>query len=238
MIEFAAFASGSKGNYYECREGESRLAIEAGIPIGQLKVCAKHMVSSLEGCLISHAHGDHSCSVKHLVKAGVTCYMSKECADAIGIQSHFIRILEPEVSVQIGKFRVMPFSVRHDRHQTGTIGFVVDSLEGGRLVYLTDCVYCQYYGIEGVTIWAIEANYDIDILKRNIAGGHLNDVAGTRVIDSHMEIGQTIATLQANDLSKTEEIWLLHLSDGNSNEKDFIRRVQAATGRPTYVAGS
>jgi len=75
----------------------------------------------------------------------------------------------------------------------------------------------------------IEANYAKDLL---IPGESLND----RLYASHMEISQTIKTLLANDLSKTREIHLLHLSDDRSDEARFTREVQAATGVPTYAA--
>jgi len=42
--------------------------------------------------------------------------------------------------------------------------------------------------------------------------------------------------LKANDLSQCREIWLLHLSDGNSDENEMRRRVQEATGIATYIA--
>jgi hypothetical protein len=43
--------------------------------------------------------------------------------------------------------------------------------------------------------------------------------------------------MQANDLSKVQEIWLLHLSDGNSDADRFKREIQELTGKPVYVAG-
>ena len=43
--------------------------------------------------------------------------------------------------------------------------------------------------------------------------------------------------LKANDLSKVQQIWLLHLSDGNSDEKRFKREIQELTGKPTFIAG-
>ena len=42
--------------------------------------------------------------------------------------------------------------------------------------------------------------------------------------------------IMANDLSQCREIWLLHLSDGNSSETQMIREVQEATGIATRAA--
>lgn len=45
-----------------------------------------------------------------------------------------------------------------------------------------------------------------------------------------------IDELKANDLSKVREIWLLHLSDGNSDAERFKREVMELTGKPVYIA--
>lgn len=42
--------------------------------------------------------------------------------------------------------------------------------------------------------------------------------------------------LRANDLSRVQEIWLLHLSDDNSDAERFKREIQGLTDKPVYVA--
>ena len=42
--------------------------------------------------------------------------------------------------------------------------------------------------------------------------------------------------LRANDLTAVQEIWLCHLSDGNSDAERFKREIQALTGKPVYIA--
>jgi hypothetical protein len=42
--------------------------------------------------------------------------------------------------------------------------------------------------------------------------------------------------LRANDLSRVQEIWLLHLSDANSDAARFKREIQELTGKVVYVA--
>jgi ribonuclease BN (tRNA processing enzyme) len=51
-----------------------------------------------------------------------------------------------------------------------------------------------------------------------------------------MSIETCKKTLQANDLSKVQNIILIHLSDGNSNAAEFKKDVAGATGKKVTVA--
>ncbi|MNU00815.1 hypothetical protein D3C72_2440420 [compost metagenome] len=42
--------------------------------------------------------------------------------------------------------------------------------------------------------------------------------------------------LKANDTREVDEIWLLHLSDGNSDAELFKREIQELTGAAVQVA--
>jgi hypothetical protein len=42
---------------------------------------------------------------------------------------------------------------------------------------------------------------------------------------------------KVNDLSKVQEIYLLHLSSGNSDAVRFKREFAELTGKPVYIAG-
>jgi len=44
-----------------------------------------------------------------------------------------------------------------------------------------------------------------------------------------------MTTCEANDLSKVREIWLLHLSDNNSNAERFKQEIQELTGRMVFI---
>jgi phosphoribosyl 1,2-cyclic phosphodiesterase len=59
-----------------------------------------------------------------------------------------------------------------------------------------------------------------------------------RLLKTHLSIDNAKDFLRANDLSRVQEIHLIHLSDGNSDEARFKREIQALTGKPVYVAQS
>ena len=84
--------------------------------------------------------------------------------------------------------------------------------------------------------WLVEANYADDILDRNIADGRIPISMRPRLLKSHMEIETIKGLLSENDLSQTQNIVLIHLSDGNSNEKRFVDEVISLTGKPVFAA--
>lgn len=63
--------------------------------------------------------------------------------------------------------------------------------------------------------------------------GLLKDNEAT--IGSHMSIETVIKTLESFDLSRLQQVYLLHLSNDNSQAADFKRRVQALTGKEVYL---
>lgn len=137
------------------------------------------------------------------------------------------------VEVEIGTFTVVPFGVVHDA--TDPVGFMIDSsVTKERLIFLTDTVYSPYRFAD-ITILMIECNYDLETLDKKVAEGRLDPSLRNRVRRSHMSLDQVIELLQANDLSKLKRVYLMHLSDGNSNEELMKRRVQEVTGVPVVV---
>jgi len=82
----------------------------------------------------------------------------------------------------------------------------------------------------------IEANYCMDILKRNVEAETVPKTLKNRLLKSHFSLENVKQFLQANDLSRVQEIWLLHLSNGNSDAERFKREVMELTGKPVYIA--
>ena len=58
-----------------------------------------------------------------------------------------------------------------------------------------------------------------------------------RVIDTHFALEDVKEFLKANDLSKVKEIYLIHLSDGNSDAEQFKREIQELTGKTVFIGG-
>src|SRR5208337_362818 len=109
------------------------------------------------------------------------------------------------------------------------------NLKNEAFLFLTDSAYSPVRFIN-LNVIAIEANFCEEILSNNIQNGTVPAVVGRRVRRNHLSLETLIQMLKANDLSRCRQVWLLHLSDANSDEARMIRAVQEATGIPTYAA--
>lgn len=132
----------------------------------------------------------------------------------------------------IGEWVVLPFDLHHD---VPTHGFLIGGPKFEKTLFIPDTSYIRNR-FESVNIIAIECNYIADKLSHNIQSGAIPKAVGRRVRRNHMSLDTVIGMLKANDLSRCREIWLLHLSDANSDEGEMRTRVQEETGIATYIA--
>ena len=176
---------------------------------------------------------DHSKAVTDIMKAGIDCYMSRGTAEALGLSGHRLNIIKARQQFHIGSWVVLPFETQHDAAEP--LGFLLANQAGDKLLYATDTYYIRYR-FHGLTHIMIECNYSTDILRANIKVGNVPAELKKRLLKSHFSLENVRKFLQANDLSKVQEIWLLHLSDNNSDAERFKREVQELTGRMVFVA--
>jgi phosphoribosyl 1,2-cyclic phosphodiesterase len=149
------------------------------------------------------------------------------------VAGHRIKIIRPRVQFQVGTWAVLPFDVVHDA--ADPLGFLLANRAGEKLLYLTDTAYCKYR-FNGLSHILIEVNYSIDILRANVDAGAVPVELKNRLLKSHMSLETVKEFLRANDLSRVEGIWLLHLSDGNSDAERFKKEIMELAGKPTFIA--
>ena len=231
-MKFTSLASSSRGNAYIVQaDGVPPLLLEAGLPIKQLRDKLRDhgvMLSDLAGCLVSHEHQDHAKAVRDLLKAGVDIWMSEGTAQALEVLSHH-RTHSNFESLKISGWSIKMFELEHDA--TEPTGFFIGHGDE-RLLFVADTGYVKDR-FSGITIAAIECNMIAEIMSQNIQEGNIPAVVGKRVRRNHMSLENLIMMLKANNLSRCRIIYLMHLSDGNSDECRMIKEVQATTGIPT-----
>ncbi len=234
-MDIKILASGSSGNCYRVSDGKTAILLECGISIQKIRDGLNFKLSEIEACFITHEHKDHSKAVKDIARAGIDVYMS--CGTAIklgfGLYSHRINFIGAGSQFEIGSFTVLPFLTQHDAAEP--LGFLICSnITGDKLVFATDTYYIKYR-FRGLTHIMIECNYANDILNSNIEAGLIPESLKNRLLESHMSLDNCKEFLRANDLSNVKEIYLMHLSNGNSDEARFKKEIQELTGKQVIV---
>lgn len=235
MIDFRPYSSSSKGNLYIVDDGRTRLMIECGLPWKEIRQALEFRTSEIQGILLSHAHKDHSRAAGDAAKAGLDIYASRATLDTLGLSGHRFHAISPRVPFDLGSWDVLPFETVHEGEEGDTLGFLVANKEKERLLFLTDSCYCRYR-FKNLTVIAIECNYADDILAENTRVGAVDRSLRKRIRGSHMSLETAKEMLLANDLSQVREIWLLHLSDSNSDAERFKREVREITGKIVRIA--
>lgn len=241
-MRLTVIGSKSDGNAYVLQNADEALLLECGLPFAKTLTALDYQLTKVVGCLVSHEHQDHAEHVDGYLCNGIEVYASKGTTQ--GIIERFCRT--PRIPKEIpynpdgtyrqfalGGFTIVPFKTIHSTEEP--TGFYIHHREIGSMVFATDTAYLPQ-PFAGLCNVMIEANYDRDRLDARYWNGDISQRRYSHTRNGHMCIDTTIEALQANDLSKVNNIILLHLSEEHADPDDFQKRVQEATGKTTYVA--
>lgn len=233
-MKLKVISTGSIGNAYILETENEALLIECGVNIKDIKIELDFDLSKVVGCICTHEHMDHSKSIWDVMKLGIDTYASFGTLKArfVAEQSR-AKVIKKKESFTIGNFRIMPFDVQHDAAEP--LGFIIDHPECGKVLFLTDTNYCKYT-FPGLNNIIIEANFCKEIIDRKFGPDSDKEFLRNRILKSHLSLQNCKDMLAANDLSKVNNIVLIHLSDSNSNEKQFQSEVSELTGKNVSVA--
>lgn len=234
-MELKIIGTGSSGNAYVLENEKEALLIECGVRFSEIKKALDFNVGKVGGCIVSHSHGDHAKSIIDVLKWGADVYASPDTFTSCGIGiNHRTHFLYHSATYSIGGFKVMPFEVKHDVH---CLGFLISHEDCGRVLFLTDTYYCEYK-FKDLNNIIIEANYSKEIIDRKFGPDSKMEFLRNRILKSHFSLAHCKEMLAANDLTKVNNIVLIHLSDGNSDEKQFKMEVGELTGKNVSVASN
>jgi phosphoribosyl 1,2-cyclic phosphodiesterase len=242
-MEVRVIASSSEGNAYVIQNEGEALLIEAGHSFKDTLAAIDYQVDKIVGCLITHEHGDHSSHVNEFLSYGLPVYASLGTIHALagGIKSEYqpraiLRAPEGGYSpLTLGGFTIYPFATKHDAEEP--LGFYIWHDETGGILFATDTYYLSNT-FDDLSQILIECNYHPAMLERNAANREhgMSWSLARRIRASHLSIDTCLKTLKANDLSKVNNIILIHISHANGNAAAFKQAVEHATGIPTSIA--
>ena len=228
------------------------IMVECGIPpkeilkgmIGMVGVC----MDSVEACLVTHYHSDHSKSIREVYSWGVPVFASEETLRHWGSKG---TALEPFKPTRIADgVMALAFPVMHDAE--GSMGFVIKTKDE-TILFVNDCkrweadlsaIKPDYVFIE-CNYWEKQVYAQISSLRRAFCESapdsqERRESAAMikqleRNVNAHMSLAGCIRSLKRLNLSKCRSIFLMHMSDGNANEYEMKDAVGKATGVQTLV---
>ncbi|MDO4754247.1 MAG: MBL fold metallo-hydrolase, partial [Bacillota bacterium] len=228
-MKIDVLASGSKGNAYLVHMTDVTLLLEAGIPFKALQKASGYQLSSVDACLITHEHKDHAYSAKDIIKSGIDTYMSKGTKEALSLSdSHRLHTVKAHEKFQIGSVIVYPFEAAHDAKEPLSY-LIIDAQANERLLFFTDTSQVKYR-FSGVTHMLAECNYSKEQMLSSFDEQSINASLVSRVVGSHLSLESLVKYLEGSDLKALKEIYLVHLSDKNSDEQYMKTEVQKVTG--------
>lgn len=175
---------------------------------------------------------DHSKYLKEYINAGIPICTSSGTLDFLKIKN--IDSLKSGYWYQYGEFNITPFNVQHDCVEP--FGFLIRHEEMGTMLFATDTEYIKYdfskFNLDHILI---ECNYSEDIISERSDSGAINKSLAERVKSTHMELKTCIEFVKNNNSPLLKNVVLLHLSDANSNAKEFKEEVKKVVGEHVNV---
>lgn len=158
------------------------------------------------------------------MKAQIPIYSNQEVSD----KYQGVKALQPKVRYKIGGFIVQPLEVQHNCQN---FAYIIEHGEIGKLIFVTDAISFPYK-IKGINHFLVEANFSEDLMIDNLCK---NETIRSHN-EYHMEIGKTIEAIKRNINPDLRTLMLIHLSDGQSDERMFKQMVFDEVGIKPIIA--
>lgn len=171
-VRLTVLGSGSAGNSAFVESGDTRLLIDAGLSVRQIRERLAKIGRTpelLSGVLITHEHTDH---VKGLIgladRLGIPVYCNRATKEAIEFErpSRFDwRIFTTGEPFEINNIGIETFALSHDAQDP--VGFVLHT-DSGRIGFVTDLGYATKLVIahaRTVNVLVLETNHDLRMLR-------------------------------------------------------------------------
>jgi phosphoribosyl 1,2-cyclic phosphodiesterase len=204
-VRLTILGSGSAGNCAYVETDETRVLIDAGFSLRQIRqrlATIGRAPENLTGILITHEHSDHVASLPMLSeKLHIPVYCNRPTQEAVEYQSKTrlnCRLFTTGASFEVGDITVETFMIPHDAQDP--VGFLLRT-SAGNIGFLTDLGHTTRLVLERVRpahALVLEANHDVKMLqdcprrpwslKQRILGrhGHLSNEAAADAAEQIM----------------------------------------------------
>lgn len=205
-MRFRSLGSGSSGNATIVEAGRSRVLIDCGFTLRELRLRLERAGLALEqidAVFVTHEHGDHvGCALALARRHGRPLWMSRGTWRAIGAPDpgttiRFARDGEP---VAIGELELRPYTVPHDALEPLQLRISDGAAHLGVLTDAGSITPHMLAHLQGCRALLLECNHDLAMLqasrypaslKARIAGrlGHLCNDDAARILAQCLHAG-------------------------------------------------
>ncbi|MDR3673094.1 MAG: MBL fold metallo-hydrolase [Holophaga sp.] len=224
-VNYAALASGSKGNCHAFSDGQRVLLVDAGISLKQIRLRMEAIgwdFAQVGAVALSHEHSDHIRAVPILLRhTGCVFLVTRETLAAVqaihGIEIPPERLIPLRAghAADWNGVRVLPFTTPHDA--ADPVAFRVE-WDGFQAAVVTDLGHPTALVADhcaGLDLLALEANHDIQMLREGTYPPALKARILSRV--GHLS-NESMGELLTGILTpRLKTLVLAHLSEHNND---------------------
>lgn len=203
-------ATGSGGNCYLLQRDNDRIiALDCGAPWKKVMIASKFRPTSIDFALVTHSHSDHAKYVRDFERNGIEVFGPGN--------------LQAKTKRELSGSTVVPFGVPHD---VTCYGYLI-TVDGHRIVYMTDFGYCRYtFKSWNIDTWLIACNHtelpDVNAVKYE------------HVVRGHSSLQTVKDILAVNKSDSMRNVILVHASEDADTER-MLTEIQETVGDSVNV---
>lgn len=214
-MKLYTISSGSKGNCYIITDSNShQLIIECGVSI---KDIIPHInFDTIDGCIVSHSHKDHSSAIADLKRYGVKVYTNEELiAGTLSIINNWI---------------ILPIPTAHS---VPCYSFIIHNIKDHKqLLFVTDTREINNnIADQPFDLAMIEANYSEKYIQEHFAE------LDNKGYENHLSVESVVEWLNSRQ-NKPKHICLIHLSGSGKITEIDAKNALKSSGYDCIVAKS
>lgn len=219
--------SGSSGNSYALVDSDNKiLLLDLGMAVREIKRAIDYRISDVVGAVVTHAHKDHSMSVKDFESMGIKIFAPYKFSNHISAECNYMgnfKIKDFTLTDQDGHFK----HTNADGTECPCYGFLIKHPDMGRLLYITDTelVKWRFSNIKHILI---SCNYQSKYITDD-------DAKRNHVLRGHMELETVKEFVKANKSNALRNVILCHLSQENANAEEMVAEVHKVAGTGVNV---
>ena len=155
--------------------------------------------AELDGCIVSHNHGDHAAYIYQYIRAGIEVYGNMEVAE----KHPGVHLIPERQRWKIGHFEVVPFNLPHEGVEN--YGYLIKTQSCTWTLFATDFEYFpMHFRNMKIANWIIAVNHD------EVSDNH---PAREHVLLGHSSVDTVKNILAVNKTKAMKNVLLIHMSD-------------------------